>query len=259
MDLSKRVNIVRIVPEKREKLKDRIVREIPLTILVNDKELVTLQCSPDKLEYLAIGFLLSEGFIKKETKIKSISLSEKGWYIGIDLEGDSPRGKNFSFKRVIGSGCSGAVTFYRDIDAQDCAPLKSQVKYSYQGIVSLMKKLEEKSLTFKNTGGVHSCALCSQESIEVLAEDIGRHNAVDKVFGECFMRGIFTQNKAILTSGRVSSEILIKVAKRKIPIIASHSAPTNLAVDLAERLNITLIGFVRGKRINIYTHNYRVI
>ena len=122
-----------------------------------------------------------------------------------------------------------------------------------------MKKLEEKSLTFKNTGGVHSCALCSQESIEVLAEDIGRHNAVDKVFGECFMRGIFTQNKAILTSGRVSSEILIKVAKRKIPIIASHSAPTNLAVDLAERLNITLIGFVRGKRINIYTHNYRVI
>ncbi len=141
---------------------------------------------------------------------------------------------------MIGSGCSGTVTIYRDIDAQDCAPVKSQVKYSHKEIVNLMKKLEEKSLTFKDTGGVHSCALGNQKGIEVFAEDIGRHNAVDKVFGECLMKGISTQDKAILTSGRVSSEILIKVAKRRIPIIASHSAPTDLAVGLAEKLNLTL-------------------
>jgi len=259
MDLSKSVNIVRLTSEKREKLKDRIVREVPLTILVNGKELVTLQCSPDKLEYLAVGFLLCEGFIKKGTKIKHISLNKKGWYIGIDLEKDFPSDKNLPFKRVIGSGCSGAVTFYRDIDIKDCTPVKSQVKYSYEGIFSLMKELEKRSLTFKDTGGVHSCALGNQEGIEVFAEDIGRHNAVDKVFGECFIGGIPTQDKAILTSGRVSSEILIKIAKRKIPIIASHSAPTDLAVGLAEKLNLTLIGFVRGRRMNIYTHNYRII
>ena len=259
MGLSKDINIIQITPEKREKSKDRIVCEIPLTILVNGKELVTLQCSPDKLNYLAIGFLLSEGFIKRGTRIKHISLNERGWYIRIDLEKDFPRSKDFPFKRVIGSGCSGAVTFYRDIDIQDCAPVKSQVKYSYEGIFNLMKELEKRSLTFKNTGGVHSCALCNQEGIEVFAEDIGRHNAVDKVFGECFMRTISTQDKAILTSGRVSSEILIKVTKRKIPIIASRSAPTDLARDLAEKLNLTLIGFVRGHRMNIYTHNYRII
>jgi len=220
---------------------------------------VTLQCSPDKLEYLAVGFLLSEGFIKKGTGIKHITLSEKGWYIRIDLEKNFPSVKDPSFKRVIGSGCSGAVTFYRGIDAQDCTPIKSQVKYSHKGIVNLMRELQERSLTFKDTGGVHSCALCNQEGIEVFAEDIGRHNAVDKVFGECFIGGIFTQDKVILTSGRVSSEILIKVAKRKIPIIASHSAPTDLALGLAEKLNLTLIGFVRGQRMNIYTHNYRII
>jgi len=247
VDLSKDVNIVRLTSEKREKLKDRIVCEVPLTILVNGKELVTLQCSPDKLEYLAIGFLLSEGFIKKGTEIKHISLN------------NFPTVKNHPFKRVIGSGCSGAVTFYRDIDAQDCAPVKSQVKYSHKEIVNLMRELQERSLTFKDTGGVHSCALCNQEGIEIFAEDIGRHNAVDKVFGECFIKSISTQNKAILTSGRVSSEILIKVAKRKIPIIASHSAPTDLAVGLAKKLNITLIGFVRGNRMNIYTHDYRII
>jgi len=259
MGLSKDINIIQITSEKREKLKDRIVREIPLTILVNDKELITLQCSPDKLKYLAIGFLLSEGFIKKGTRIKHIILNERGWYIGIDLEGDSPIVKNLPFKRVISSGCSGAVTFYRDIDAKDCAPLKSQIKFSHEDISNLIKKLEKRSLTFKDTGGVHSCALANQEGIEVFAEDIGRHNAVDKIFGKCFIEGIPTQDKAILTSGRVSSEILIKIAKRKVPIIVSHSAPTDLAVDLAERLNLTLIGFARGRRMNIYTHNYRII
>jgi len=258
MNSSKNVSIVRITPEGRERLKDTIVREVPLTILLNDDELVTLQCSPNRLEYLAVGFLLSEGFIKKGTRIKHIDLSEKGWYIRISLEGDFPSVKDRSFKRVIGSGCSGAVTFYRDGDAQDCVPIKSQVKYPHKRISNLMKELEERSLTFKNTGGVHSCALCSREGIEVFAEDLGRHNAVDKVFGECFMREISTRDKAILTSGRVSSEILIKVAKRKVPIIASRSAPTDLAVGLAEKLNLTLIGFARGHRMNIYTHNYRI-
>ncbi len=259
MDLSKDINIIQIIFEKREKIKDQIIREVPLTILVNDKELVTLQCSPDKLEYLAVGFLLSEGFIKRGTKIKHISLNKRGWHVKIDLEGDFPIIGNYPFKRVIGSGCAEAITFYRDIDAQDCTPLKSQVKYSYEGIFSLMRKLQKESLTFKHTGGVHSCALCSQKGIEVFAEDIGRHNAVDKIFGECFIRGISTQDKAILTSGRVSSEILIKVAKRKVAIIASHSAPTDLAVGLAEKFNLTLIGFVRGHRMNIYTHNHRII
>lgn len=258
MSLSKSVNIVRLTSEKREKLKDEIVREIPLTILVNDKKLATLQCSPDKLKYLAIGFLLSEGFIRRETKIKHIGLNKKGWYIRIDLEKDFPSDKNSPFKRVIRSGCSGAAAFYRDIDAQECAPLKSQVKYSHEGIFGLMEELEERSLTFKSTGGVHSCALCNQEGIEIFAEDIGRHNAVNKVFGECFMRGIPVRDKAILTSGRVNSEILIRIAKQQVPIIASGSAPTDLAIDLAEKLNLTLIGFVRRHRMNIYTHNYRI-
>ncbi len=255
----KDVNIVRITSGKREKLKDQIVHEIPLTISVNENELVTLQCSPDKSEYLAIGFLLSQGLIKKGTGIKYISLNERGWYVRIDLEGYLPSVKTLPFKRVIGSGCAGGVTFCRAIDAQGCAPLKSQIQYSREEISNLMRELRERSLTFKNTGGVHSCGLCNQKGIEVFAEDIGRHNAVDKVFGECFIRGISTQDKVVLTSGRVSSEILIKVAKRGVPIIASRSAPTDLAVGLAEKLNLTLIGFARGHRMNIYTHNYRII
>jgi len=258
VDLSKNADMIQIVSGKRERLKDQIVREVPLIILVNDKELVTLQCSPDKLEYLAVGFLLSEGLVKKQRQIKDIRLSEKGWYIRIALAGDFDIDEYSSFKRVIGSGCSGTATFYRDIDAQGCTPLRNQTEYSYEKISNSMKEFRHRSLTFKRTGGVHSCALCGQEGIEVFAEDIGRHNALDKVFGECFLKGISTQNKFILTTGRVSSEILIKVAKQKVPVVASHSAPTDLAVGLAENLNLTLIGFVRGSRMNIYTHNYRI-
>jgi FdhD protein len=257
--LSNKVNIVQIISKSRERLEDEVVCEIPLTILVNEEELVTLQCSPGKLEYLAVGFLLSEGIIEKETEIKDINLSKKGWYIRVGLRGDFPIDKYLSGKRIIGSGCGGAITFYRDIDAQRCVPLENETECSYQKISSLMRQFQQNSLTFKHTGGVHSCALCSQEGIEIFTEDIGRHNAIDKIFGECFIRGISTQDKFILTSGRVSSEILIKIVKQKVPIIASHSAPTDLAVGLAKKLNLTLIGFVRGHRMNIYTHNYRII
>ncbi len=257
--LSKKVNIIQIISERRERLRDEIVREVPLTILVNEKELVTLQCSPHNLEYLTIGFLLSEGIIGKGAEIEYINLNKKGWYIRVGLKGDFSIDKYLSGKRIIGSGCSGAITFYRDIDARRCVPLQDDTEYSYQKISSLMRQFQQSSLTFKYTGGVHSCALCSQEGIEVFAEDIGRHNAMDKIFGECFIKGISTQDKFILTSGRVSSEILIKTVKQKVPIIASHSAPTDLAVGLAEKLNLTLIGFVRGCRMNIYSNNYRII
>jgi len=258
MSLSKNMDIVQINSGKKEKLKDEIVREISLTIFVNDKELITLQCSPDRLEYLAVGFLLSKGLIKKGINIKHVYLNEKDWYIKIDLEGSFPDLNNLFLKETIALGCAGGVNFCRDIDIQGCIPLKTQTQFPYKLISMLMKEFQEKSLTFKRTGGVHSCVLCSKKGIEIFAEDIGRHNAVDKVFGECFMGGGYTKDKFILISGRVSSEILVKIAKRKVSLIASRSAPTDLAINLAEKLNVSLVGFVRGYRMNVYTHSYRV-
>jgi FdhD protein len=106
---------------------------------------------------------------------------------------------------------------------------------------------------------VHSAALCENGKILVFSEDIGRHNAMDKVFGECLMKGIPTEDRLVVTSGRISSEILLKVARRQVPILISKSAPTSLGVKLAERLGITLVGFVRGKRANVYANNWRVV
>ena len=119
--------------------------------------------------------------------------------------------------------------------------------------------MQKKALLFKTTGGVHSAALADSEKLLYFHEDIGRHNAVDKIIGECLLNSTTTDDKGLFTSGRLSSEILLKAAKLKIQLIVSRAAPTSLSIELAETLNITLIGFVRGRRMNIYSHPWRII
>jgi FdhD protein len=111
---------------------------------------------------------------------------------------------------------------------------------------------------FRSTGGAHAAALCEEGRVLVFKEDIGRHNAVDKVFGECLIKGIEADGKILLTSGRISSEILLKAVRRGIAILASRSAPTSLAVQFAEKAGMALVGFVRGRRMNIYSNAYRI-
>lgn len=258
MGLTREVELTQVRFDEESRTKSLIVREVPLTILINGTELATLLCTPDKLEYLAVGFLLSEGLIKKEAEIKGITLNEKGWYIRVEIADDDLLEEGMTSKRVIGTGCAGGISFYRAVDAKDCLPLKFNVIISKGRILYMMKEFLGMSGLYKDTHGVHSAALCSSEKIEIFTEDIGRHNAIDKIIGECFLKGISTEDRIILTTGRVSSEILIKVAKQRIPIIAARSVPTDMAVGMAERLNVTLIGSVRGSRMNIYTHDWRV-
>jgi len=130
---------------------------------------------------------------------------------------------------------------------------------SAHDVFTLVSDFQHRSQVYRATGGVHSAALCDTKSILVFSEDIGRHNAIDKIFGECILKDIPTDDRMIITSGRISSEILLKVAKRNIPIIISKSAPTDLGVKLASNLGVTLLGFVRGKKINAYTNNWRIV
>ncbi|MDP2960581.1 MAG: formate dehydrogenase accessory sulfurtransferase FdhD, partial [candidate division Zixibacteria bacterium] len=123
----------------------------------------------------------------------------------------------------------------------------------------LMNEFEVKSSVFKSTGGTHSAALADKEKILLFKEDIGRHNAVDKILGESLIENIPWQDKLLISSGRVSSDILLKAGRAKINLIISRSAPTSLALELAQRLGITVIGFARGKRMNIYTYPMRVV
>jgi len=249
--------IQRVTREGKQDSEDVVTIELPLTIIVNNKELATLLCSPTDLKYLAIGFLASEGLIKDKAEIKKIIVDEKRGVARVETVED----KEFApdvFKRLITSGCGRGVSFHSAADVQGQSKVESQTTISNVEVFTLVREFQHRSQVFKTTGGVHSAALCDTKNILVFNEDIGRHNAIDKIFGECMLTDIPTDDRIIITSGRVSSEILLKVAKRNIPILISKSAPTNLGVRLAHDLGVTLIGFVRGKRMNVYASGWRV-
>ena len=258
MDNVERFPIQRVTREGKEDSEDAVTIELPLTIMANNRELTTLLCSPTDLKYLAIGFLASEGLVKGKDEIKKVVVDERRGVVRVETVG----GKEFApdvFKRLITSGCGRGVSFYSATDVQGQSKIESQTAISTAEIFTLAREFQHRSQVYRTTGGVHSAALCDTNNILVFNEDIGRHNAIDKVFGECLLGDIPVDDRIIITSGRVSSEILLKVAKRNIPILISKSAPTNLGVRLAHDLGVTLIGFVRGGRMNVYANGWRVI
>ncbi len=237
----------------------QIVREIPLTVFLNDTELATLVCSPGSYKELAVGFLLSEGLVQDVSDIKDITFNEEDGLLWIYTDASVPDMENF-LRRQIASCCGkGRALLYFVNDARQLSPVQSTVQFTASHLLNLINRLEDNSATFRLTGGVHSAALADNAEMLVMYEDIGRHNAVDKAMGYAFLNRISFDDKCIMLSGRISSEILIKAAHRGMPLVLSRSAPTLLAVELAEQLNITVVGFARGQRLNIYTHGERVM
>ena len=259
MEQIKKINVTRYHNGQLEKVEDLVVQEYPLTIFLNGEELLTLLCTPQSLEYLAIGFLVSEGFLSRKEDIKSIKVWEEKGMIEMETYKQRNMAKDLLGKRTITTGCGKGTTFYHVMDSLHCHVNSSEISVGAEKILALMGQFNKMSDLFLNTGGTHSAALSDGETILLFHEDVGRHNAVDKIIGECMMREIHLKDKLLITSGRISSEILIKAAKRGIPIIVSRSAPTDLAVQLGEEVGITVVGFARGNRMNVYSGKTRIV
>ncbi len=255
---TERFPLLRLTEESRSSIEDVVAREFPLTIILNNQEVVTLLCSPVNLKYLAVGFLFSEGLLQSKDEIKKTIVDDQRGVVRVETEESGEIDRDVLFKRIITSGCGRGASFYSATDATG-QKVESQVEISTHDVFALVRDFQHRSQVYRMTGGVHSAALCDTENILVFSEDIGRHNAIDKIFGECLLKDLPTDGRIVVTSGRISSEILLKVAKRNIPIIISKSAPTDLGMKLAKDLGITLLGFVRGKRMNVYTHEGRII
>ncbi|MGA8849608.1 MAG: formate dehydrogenase accessory sulfurtransferase FdhD [Dehalococcoidia bacterium] len=255
---TEKVSILKLTEKGSSSIEDVVAKEFPLIIILNNQELVTLLCSPANLKCLAVGFLFSEGFLKSKDEIEKIMVDDRRGVVWVETEKGEKPADDVLFERFITSGCGRGTSFYSTADAQDQVKVESQIKISTLEVLALVSEFQHRSQIYRATGGVHSAALCDNKDILVFSEDIGRHNAIDKIFGECILNDIATDDRIIITSGRISSEILLKVAKRNVPIIVSKSAPTNLGVRLANDLGVTLVGFVRGKRMNVYTHDWRI-
>jgi len=255
---TEKISILKFTEKGSSSIEDVVAKEFPLIIILNNQQLVTLLCSPANLRYLAVGFLFSEGFLKSKNEIKKIMVDDRRGVVWVETEKGEELADDVLPERFITSGCGRGTSFYSAADAQGQVKVESQIKISALEVLALVSEFQHRSQVYRATGGVHSAALCDNKDILVFSEDIGRHNAVDKIFGECVLNDIATDDHIIITSGRVSSEILLKVAKRNVPIIVSKSAPTNLGVRLADALGVTLVGFARGKRMNVYTHDWRI-
>ena len=255
---TEKLAVLKLTETGSSSIEDEVAKESPLTIILNNRELVTLLCSPANSRYLAVGFLFSEGLLKSKEEIKSIMVDERRGVVRVEAERSEELARDVLPKQITTSGFAKGASFDSAAAAQALRKVASTTEISAPEVSALLNKFQHRSQVYRATRGVHSAALCDKRDILTFNEDIGRHNAIDKIFGQCTLNDVATDDHIIITSGRVSSDILLKAARRNVPIIVSKSVPTSLGVRLADELGVTLVGFVRGKRMNVYTHTERI-
>jgi FdhD protein len=235
-----------------------VVREIPVALRLNGREIITLLASDDALDFLAAGFLKAEGFVARREDVLAIRVDAEAGTVDVEAAAVDPLAEKLLERRAVTSGCGKGTTFTHAIDALQARHAPPGPQVGVGQIRRLMQALLRGSELYRSAGGVHSAALATPEGIVIFRDDIGRHNAVDKIHGECFLRGIPIDDKLLLTTGRISSEILVKAAKLGVAILVSRSSPTDLALELAGRTGITVIGQVRGGGLTVYAGAQRV-
>lgn len=256
-----------------------VINETRWRLYVNRRHLVSFMCTPRDLHYLALGFLQSEGLIQTLDEVVSLKVYEDEhrvyWYmpsLGLDgpltmqvcEESVGAMDARLSHPlpdtlgpQVLTSGCGGGVTFH-DLEAVG-EPLTSTLTISPVQLMSLVRQLNEQAQLYHDVRGVHTSALADPDRLLVVAEDVGRHNTLDKIRGACLLSGLSTQDRLILTTGRISSEMITKAVRLGVPIVVSRTSPTALSVRLAQAWNMTLIGYARGRRLSVYTGADRLV
>ncbi len=244
------VDLVRFSDKGWERASVQVPREMALAIYVNRQELVTILCTPSKLKCLVLGFLYAEGIITGMDDVASMRVCEEESLAEVTLK--NPK-YELPTRRTLTSGCGGGATFKTQEQI-----VHSDVVVSPEEILALMKQLQEEMELYRICGGVHASAICDTKNLLVVAEDIGRHNTLDKIQGECLLKGLSTRDRLLLSTGRVSSEMLLKAAKMKAPVVVSRHSITGNAVTLAQDLGIALVGHARGSRLSVYSHPERL-
>jgi FdhD protein len=235
-----------------EEVEDSLALETKVRVSVNNEEVLSLYCTPHMIRELVVGLVTTEGIIKGGWCAERMSV-EYGEDIRVNIpaEGEvSTRG------RTITSGCVGGVTFDAKTGAE---PLQDTFSVDRETLRNAYRDFQTRSELYHLTGCIHSAALSDGKALLCFAEDIGRHNAVDKVIGYMILEHIPFACTIMLASGRISSEIASKCARWGIPVLVSRTAPTHLAVEIAERSGVTVVGFMRGNRFNVYSHPQRIV
>jgi|YelNatPaOPRAMG01_1025707.scaffolds.fasta_scaffold01561_21 FdhD protein len=241
--------ITKIKNNIKQEIEDYIALEKKVKIFINKTEIISLYCTPSMIKELTIGLLLTEGIIKDTACNFEITISNDDIFVYLNSKDFEPVDLHH-IRHLCGFTISKEKAFNK---------IKDDFSIPFLKLKELFEEFQNRCELFRLTGCFHSSAIADKSRVVEFAEDIGRHNSVDKVIGSCLLKNVSLNDKMIFVSCRLSSEILFKCATWSIPLIASISAPTASAVDIAEKTGITLIGFFRNDKANIYTNNHRVI
>ena len=229
-----------------DEVKGDVVREQPLTVYVDGERFLTLLCSPFQLEPLVLGYLWMEKVIAGLDEVAGLQISEVDGRADVTLR----HPVTLPTERILTSGCGGGITFR--VDPRLFPRITSDVRVSPADLGDRMHDLLREAVHYHASRGIHGAALADRDRVLLVAEDVGRHNAVDKLMGLALQRGIPSTDRILLSTGRVSSEMLLKAARMGVPIVASRTSPTEMAVALAEQLGVTVVGYLRGESLNLY-------
>lgn len=227
-----------------------LVNEFPLSLVVNGREIATLIASPHDLRFLVAGFLRLQGFVESVHDFLALSVCNDFGAASVTIRGELPE----RLKPVLTSGCGTGISFTLPKAA---AKRVGGGVHKPESVFALMNELARKAEGYQSHGGMHSAGV-GAETLLLHAEDIGRHNTIDRIAGEALLKGISLEGKMLVTSGRVSTELVAKAALLGIEVIASRTSPTDMAVKMAEQAGITLIGYVKADRFKLYTHPERL-
>jgi FdhD protein len=239
--------------DRLEKVDTRIIVENPVSLTVNGEVWLSFMCTPVDLEALAVGFLYNEALIDAIDEVADIRVCGAG--NNVDVWTNHAINRPERWRRT--SGCTGGITSVVEGTGSSC--VTNGVTLSVGSVCQLIGQLFEYQNLYRTTGGVHTSALTDGRDVHAVAEDIGRHNTLDKLTGRYLMERMDLSSKIIVTTGRISSEMLQKAARLSASIVISRSSPSSLSVSLAERQGITLIGYARHDRFNIYAHPHRIV
>ena len=236
----------------------QVAVEIPLTFVVNGHEAATLMCTPSHLDAYAHGFLFTSGFISSAEDVISLDLDPVKWRMDIEIK--AMPDPELLGKRVYTSGCGKGVMYTSVTELAGRRPVEDQTQVSGEKLIALMSWLQTCSDLHKTTGGVHTAAISQGGAIpDFHIDDIGRHNAVDKVIGTLLMEKRSPEGLILAGTGRISSEILHKARRMGISILVSRGAPTHQSLLLARDMGMTLVGFVRRTNFAVFTHPQRIL
>jgi len=224
-----------------------VVTERPLTLFLNAREIVTLMTIGDRPDLLAVGYLLNQNMLTADDEIIAVEYEEDIATVVVRTRGQTDFEDKLK-KKIQTSGCAQGTVFGDIMEEFDRIALDKSARVRTSWLYQLTRKINTEPSLYLKAGAIHGCVLAQEDRPLIYMEDVGRHNAVDKIAGYMFLNGIKPEDKIFYTTGRLTSEMVIKTVKMGIPVLVSRSGFTAWGVDLARKAGLTLIGRARGKR-----------